>query len=64
LKSARIKNYGSKEGLYPAGIVSDIAQGEGDTLWIGAYQDGLMTFSPSSGRFTKVQGILREMSSA
>jgi len=57
LRSFQIKNYSIEAGLYPTGIVSGVAQGEGDTLWIGSYQDGLMTFSQSSGRFTKFSGL-------
>jgi signal transduction histidine kinase/ligand-binding sensor domain-containing protein/AraC-like DNA-binding protein len=53
LRTGHVKNYNVEAGLYPTGIVSGIAQGEGDTLWIGSYQDGLMKFSPTSGQFTK-----------
>jgi len=34
LRTGHIKNYGIEAGLSPTGIVSGIAQGKGDTLWI------------------------------
>jgi signal transduction histidine kinase/DNA-binding response OmpR family regulator/ligand-binding sensor domain-containing protein len=53
LATGRIKNYRFETPVGKLNRVRSLAQGSGDSLWIGCVTQGLMKFDPASGRFLR-----------
>ena len=48
-----VNSYTYETPLGKTTTVNSVAQGSGDTLWIGAFEQGVFKFDPASGRFLK-----------
>jgi signal transduction histidine kinase/ligand-binding sensor domain-containing protein/DNA-binding response OmpR family regulator len=57
LATGHVKNYRYESPFGASNRVRSIAQGSGDSLWIGAVEHGLMKFDPSSGSFLRTQFV-------
>lgn len=51
LGSGVVNNYSYATPLGKTTTIHSIAQGPGDSLWVGAFEQGVFKFNPGSGRF-------------
>ncbi len=54
LASGQVKNYGYESSVGKDHIAMSLAQDSGDSIWVSAYRDGMMTFDVASGQFHKL----------
>jgi signal transduction histidine kinase/DNA-binding response OmpR family regulator/ligand-binding sensor domain-containing protein len=55
LATGRVNNYRYESSAPNDPIVASIAQGEGDSIWIAAYREGMLKFDPALGVFLKLE---------